>query len=248
MPTSGRAEPAFRRLWSDLRSQILSGTFDAETPLPTEARLTQDYSVSRQTVRRAFQDLVAEGLVHRVPGRGTFATPATGRYLRQFGSIEDLLALSSDSEMRVLLPLGLVIDPIAASRLRLPDDRVERVTFVRLHAGEAFSHTSVYLPPDVGAAIGRESELTESGSTSPTTVIGLLDEHLTNPIREAEQSITVGTASGEVAAALHLDPGTPLLRIDRTYLDSTDRPVELAVSYFHPDRYSYRVHLRRSFK
>lgn len=247
MSTSGRDEPAFRKLWSDLRSQILSGVFDAETPLPTEARLADDYSVSRQTVRRAFQDLVAEGLVHRIPGRGTFATPTTGRYLRQFGSVEDLMALSSDSEMRVLLPLGPTIDPIAASRLRLPDDRVERVTFVRLHTGEPFSHTSVYLPPDVGAVIGRDSELAETGSTSPATVIGLLDKHLTQPIREAEQSITVGTASGEVASSLSLKPGTPLLRIDRTYFDTTGRAVELAVSHFHPDRYSYRVHLRRSF-
>ena len=247
MTTPGRAEPAFRKLWSDLRNQILSGVFDADTPLPTEARLAQDYSVSRQTVRRAFQDLVTEGLVHRVPGRGTFATPTTGRYLRQFGSVEDLMALSSDSEMLVLQPLAPAIDPIAASRLRLPDDRVERVTFVRLHAREPFSHSSVYLPPDVGEAIASDSQLGQAGSTSPATVIGLLDNHLTQQIREADQSITVGTATSEVASSLGLKSGTPLLRIDRMYFDTTGRAVELAVSHFHPDRYSYRVRLRRSF-
>ncbi len=39
---------------------------------------------------------------------------------------------------------------------------------------------------------------------------------------------------------------SPVLRIDRLYSDSDRRPVELAVNWFHPDHYSYRVRLRRS--
>jgi DNA-binding GntR family transcriptional regulator len=37
-----------------------------------------------------------------------------------------------------------------------------------------------------------------------------------------------------------------VLRIDRLYSDRSGRPVELAVSHFHPDRYSYRLEIRRS--
>jgi DNA-binding GntR family transcriptional regulator len=36
-----------------------------------------------------------------------------------------------------------------------------------------------------------------------------------------------------------------MLRIDRLYFDDEDDPVELAVSYFDPEHYSYRVKLRR---
>jgi DNA-binding GntR family transcriptional regulator len=36
-----------------------------------------------------------------------------------------------------------------------------------------------------------------------------------------------------------------VLRIDRLYLGAGGDPVELAVSYFHPEHYSYRVRLRR---
>jgi GntR family transcriptional regulator len=242
-----RPEPAFRRLWSELRTQILDGVFDAETALPTEALLATQHGISRQTVRRAFQDLVVEGLVTRVPGRGTFATPATGRYLRQFGSVDDLMSLSSDSEMRVLKPLGPVIDTIAASRLRLTHDRVHPISFVRLHQGDPFSHTVVWLPPEIAALVADHSEINTEGATSATTVIGLLDQALEHPIQDAEQSITVGTAGSVVASELQVEPGTPLLRADRMYFDSSGSPVELAVSHFHPDRYSYRVRLRRNF-
>lgn len=246
MAKSVRPEPAFRRVQNDLRTQLQNRVFDAETALPTEAQLATQHGISRQTVRRAFQDLVTEGLVTRVPGRGTFATPATGRYLRQFGSVEDLMSLSSDSEMRVLKPLGPAIDPIAASRLRLIYDRVQRVTFVRLHQGDPFSHTVVWLPPEVAARVADRTEINTEGATSAITVIGLLDPALEHPIQDAEQSITVETAASVVAHELEVEPGTPLLRVDRMYFDSSGSPVELAVSHFHPDRYSYRVRLRRN--
>lgn len=246
MEAAERPEPAFRRLENDLRSQIRAQAFPEDTPLPTEAELATRYAVSRQTVRRAFHDLVAENLVYRIPGRGTFVTPSSGRYLRQFGSVEDLMALSADSEMHVLQPLTAAVDPTASGRLRLPDDRVATTTFLRIHHGEAFSHTVVFLPPAVRARLGDVPELAQPGAVTQATLIGLLDRVLERPIQDAEQSITVGSAPADVAAALELAPGSPLLRIDRMYFDIAGDPVELAISHFHPDRYSYRVRLRRN--
>lgn len=246
MEAAGRPQPAFRRLESDLRTQIQAGDFPPETPLPTEATLSRRYEVSRQTVRRAFHDLVAEGVVYRVPGRGTFVTPASGRYLRQFGSVEDLMALSADSQMQVVQPLSAAVDPTAAGRLRLPDDRVATTTFLRVHNGDTFSHTTTHLPPWVRARLGDVPELATVGAVSQVTVIGMLDRVLEWPIRDAEQSITVDTAPADVARALDLPAGTPVLRIDRIYSDTRGEPVELATSHYHPDRYSYRVRLRRN--
>lgn len=246
MDVGERAEPAFRRLENDLRTQIGEERFAAGTPLPTEAELARQYGVSRQTVRRAFHALVAEHLVFRVPGRGTFATPPSGRYLRQLGSIEDLMALSADSEMRVVEPLAPAVDPMAAGRLRLPDDRVAAMTFLRVHQGEAFSHTAAYLPPPVRVRLGDAAELATPGTVSWMTVIGMLDRALDRPIQDAEQSITVATAPADVAESLGVPAGTPVLRIDRMYFDTAGDPVELAISHFHPDRYSYRVRLRRN--
>ena len=246
MSATGNTLPAFRRVGNDLRSAVLSGQFPPDVALPTEAHIATQYTVSRQTVRRAFQDLVAEGLVFRVRGRGTFATQADGRYLRHFGSVEDLMGLSADTEMQVLMPLNEAIHPTAASRLRLSDDHVGKTTFLRLHHQEPFSHTSVYLPPMVWAQLGEVKELATAGMLSRVTVIGLLDRVLEVPIQDAAQSITVATATADVAAGLGLPLDTPLLRADRMYFDAGGEPVELAVTHFHPDRYSYRVRLRRT--
>lgn len=128
-------EPAYQRLSRELRQQISAGTYRDGIQLPTESELAQHHGVSRQTVRRAFHDLVAEGIVYRVPGRGTFVTENSGRYLRHLGSIEDLMNLSRDTTMEVVSPLQRRVDIEAASRLRLDTDVVYTVVFRRIHEG-----------------------------------------------------------------------------------------------------------------
>lgn len=244
-PASRRARSAYQRLADDLRTDLAAGRYPKGVRLPTEAELAASYRVSRQTVRRAFQDLVAEGLVHRVPGRGTFAAPQEGRYRRMFGSVDDLMGLSLDTTLQLTAPLRRQVDIDAAARLRLDADLVATLGFRRLHDEVPFCHTTVWLPPEVGEALRSVPELTETGATSTFTIIGLLDARLDSPITDAEQSITVAPAPPAVADELGCPPGQPLLRIDRLYSTSTGRRVELAISYFDPEQYSYRVRLRR---
>jgi GntR family transcriptional regulator len=241
-------EAAYKVLARELRSAILRHRYADGARLPTEAELAAEYQVSRQTVRRAFHDLVAEGMVHRVPGRGTFAAPRDGQYLRQFGSIEDLMGLSLDTRLEVIRPLRRQVNIEAASRLRLDSDAVHTVVFRRTHNGEPFCHTAVYLHPAAAAVLNEIPELAQPGSSSDATIIGLLDTRLPAPIAEAEQSITAAAADQTLAGALGCQPGAPLLRVDRIYLTTDGRPVELAISHFLPEQYSYRVKLRRSIR
>lgn len=192
------------------------------------------------------QDLVSEGLIYRIPGRGTFPAPREGRYLRQFGSVEDLMGLSLDTRLELVLPLARRVDHVAAGRLQLDADLVMSVAFCRVHEGMPLCFTRVVLPPDVGRLLADVPELHEPGASSQHTVLGLLDTRLGTPVLEAEQSISVAAAPAEAGAPLGLPDGATVLRIDRVYTDADRRPVELAVSWFHPDHYSYRVRLRRS--
>jgi GntR family transcriptional regulator len=240
-----KTEPAYQTLRERLRDEIAAGRYRDGVRLPTESELVARYGVSRQTVRRAFVDLVAEGMVYRVPGRGTYASESGRRYLRQLGSIEDLMSLSDDTTMEVLHGLRRRVDVDAASRLRLDDDIVYSVVFRRLHDGVPFVSTTVHLVPLVAHPVLGSAELVD-GAVGTNTVIGLLEPLLAEPIAEAEQSITVAAADETVAGAVGCTPGHPMLRVDRLYSDTGGRPVELSVSHFLPEQYTYRVTLRRS--
>lgn len=69
---AGARDLKFRALAADLRRGILAGTWGVGDKLPTEAQLAAESGLSLTTVRRAFDDLVAEGLVVRRQGAGSF--------------------------------------------------------------------------------------------------------------------------------------------------------------------------------
>jgi DNA-binding GntR family transcriptional regulator len=64
--------PLWRQLADLLRAQIESGDLPAGRVVPSETTLVQRYGLSRGTVRKALDWLADQGLVNRVPGRGTF--------------------------------------------------------------------------------------------------------------------------------------------------------------------------------
>jgi len=236
---------AYRTLAAQIRTAIRDGDYANGRQLPTEEQLAASYSVSRQTVRRAMQDLVSEGIIYRVAGRGTYPVAEQDRYVNHFGSVEELMALSLDTECQLTGPLQRKVDVEAASRLRLPSDEIFTVTLVRRHADVPFCYTSVYLPPRIGSLLTGSGELAAAGRRSRVTVIGLIDARISGSVAAAEQSIIAAGAPASAAMHLGCETGEPLLRIDRLYFDAEDVPVELAVSYFDPEHYSYRVKLRR---
>jgi len=72
-------KPLYEQLKNTLRRQILEAELQPGALMPSERELCEQYEVSSTTVRRALQELVREGLVHRRAGLGTFVSPKIRR-------------------------------------------------------------------------------------------------------------------------------------------------------------------------
>ena len=71
--------PLHVQLQRQLRSLIASGRWERGRRLPSENQLQRNLGISRNTVRQAFNEMQHEGLIERIPGRGTYvAEPAPG--------------------------------------------------------------------------------------------------------------------------------------------------------------------------
>ena len=84
METLGKAEYIAEKL----KEQILEGKLPEKTKLPSERQLSDQYKVSRMTVRRALQSLEGEGLVKRNPVDGTLFVGGDRSRLHQFQGSE----------------------------------------------------------------------------------------------------------------------------------------------------------------
>lgn len=237
---------AYGLVAEQLRADIANGRYPDGTPLPTEAELCDLHGVSRQTVRRAFQDLVAEGLVYRIPGRGTFVSELDGKYIRSSGSIEELMSLAEDTDLEVLSVPSIGIHIEAAGRLHLDADTVVSMRFRRLHHDRPYCITTAYLPVSVGRGLLEVPEFQSPGVRRNMTVLRVVQQVSGRVIAGADQTITAVAATAEIATLLECAEGDPVMRIDRLYFDQHNELLELAINHFNPDRYTYRFHMRSS--
>ena len=74
MLDKSRPIPLYYQVKESLLEKIKSNQFKVGDLIPSESELQEEYNVSRITIRRAIQELVQEGHLHTVQGRGTFVS------------------------------------------------------------------------------------------------------------------------------------------------------------------------------
>lgn len=73
--------PLHRQILNQMRYLILSGLWPPGARVPSEAAFQRHLNVSRNTIRQALANAEREGLIERVPGKGTFVTCNPGQAL-----------------------------------------------------------------------------------------------------------------------------------------------------------------------
>jgi len=232
--------PLELQLEQDLRERIRAGEFDASAPLPPEQRLCETYGVSRITVRRALDGLLASGLIARRQGVGTFvnAPGETVKSLKLIGSLDDIASYSAHLAYKVVAKEVVGASPMVADTLDLPvGTRVMRVETVFSLRGEPFAHAEFFYQPGIGDLVG------DPDGAGQVSLLAVLERKLGRPIERADQTVEAALADRRVARHLAVRPRAPVLKVDRTYYTDTDRPVVAVVVRYHPERYRYTVQL-----
>ena len=74
MLTNDRAIPLYVKLRDLLMSRIQEGDLKVNQKIPSERELSENYNVSRTSIRKALLSLAQEGVLIRIPGKGTFVS------------------------------------------------------------------------------------------------------------------------------------------------------------------------------
>ena len=240
--TRDRQKPSYRVLADALRRDIEAGVYAEGRRMPTEAALQAEHKVSRHTVREALQQLLQDGLIYRVQGSGTYVSGRhePGRYQKTIGSLDEIIVWP-DTEMEVLEPFHVEIEPSIAARLELGYIEVARALVRRHYEGEPFVLTRHYVAPELGKQL-RQRGIPSRGEG---TVIGSAEPLLPRRIAGARQNITAMNAPPNEAELIGCEPGDAILLIERLYYDTAGKFVEFTASHFNPRRYSYQTELRR---
>lgn len=117
--------------------------------LPSEVELAKQYKVNRHTLRRAIEELVNEGMVGKLQGRGTVVQQRLINYSIHSGTrfTETLKENGREAESIVLRKVGIPAQNEVAELLRIEENEpVALIEVLRKMDGVPFSVTSHYLP------------------------------------------------------------------------------------------------------
>lgn len=217
-----------------LRDDIRRGRVRSGDVLPSESRLCERFEVSRITVRQALRELQREGLVIPKQGKGTFVRSGPIEHeLAEFHTLTEVLARHGYPREVELLSFGETQAPRAiAEDLELgASDRCVLVKRRHLMGRQPVALTVMYF----AASIVGEWPAAEFEAK---TIYELAAEHELGRV-EGRRLITASRAVADVANALDLDVGDPVLHVRSRSKLASGMPLESSAFYFHPARYSF---------
>jgi GntR family transcriptional regulator len=225
--------PKYHRVKEVVLARIADGTWPPGTLLPPEPELCQEFGVSRITIRKAIGDLVHEGKIHTVQGKGTFvATPKLGQHFVQqaYGIYEDMARRGFHLETEVLRQEVIPASQDVAEHLGLRVGTPVHV-LIRLRSvdGDKLLISTTYVPEALCPGLVHDDLSTGS-------LFRLLRERYNLKVARGKRSLEAVAAGQWEARLLDLALASPLLRIVSVAYLPDGRALEYSDTLQHGER------------
>lgn len=233
--------PLYSQLKELLRTRILDGSYPPLSRMPSEAELGKAFAVSRITVRQALGDLQKEGLIFKIHGKGTFV--AKPKAFQNVSTLQGLAESMGERGYEVINRLrsfrSVPADAQVATRLNLVEgEPVVQIKRTRLVNRELVSLEITYLPEAVGKRLEKADLVTRD-------IFLILENDCAIALGHADLAIDAILADAELAAALEVEEGSPVMRIERLTHTATGEPLDYEHLYYRGDAFQYRLRIDR---
>lgn len=237
--------PKYRQLADLLRERITQGELSPGDRIPSESQLGDAYRLSRITIRQALADLERDGLLERVPGKGTFVRKKSShveRVTRLTGFGENVRALGLEPGYRTLRAEPARVATAIADRLRAASGKVFVIERILLADGEPIAEQISHLPLWIVRTAPEAFTVTALDAGSLYRAIAEAGVRM----HRADEIVEPGIATQKQARRLETHDGALVLRVARAVFDPESTPVEYALMTYLADAYTYRTTLYAS--
>lgn len=233
----GAFKPIYERIREALVFRVLKGEWKPGEMLPTERTLADEYGYSQGTVRKAIMQMVADGIVTRQSGRGTFVASHAGNYKpNSFHPFyrDDGARVSEDTSLYLQCQL-VAAEAAVAAGLRLEvGAAVSEIIRLRRSGDRSAVLETIYLPDEIctGAHVIVQRE-------RPSSLYVLLERHYNILVTHVEEQVRARLATDAEAARLEIEAEAPVLEVERRAMTLGDHPVEWRLMVCKTDNFFY---------
>jgi len=232
--------PLYIQVTDLIKDQIYKKFWQLDEMIPSENELAATYEVSVGTVKKALSKLVDEGLLYRRQGKGTFVNrPDFKRSFMRFfrygidNGQDDRVLSSRVLNSEVIIPAKRIRD-----MLKLADnEKTITIKRIRYLNDLPLMLQDLYLPYKIFKGF-------DEIDISRELLYPIYDEKFKTPVVWADEYPRPTVADSSVAEALKIDPGDPVISIERIVYTYGDEPVEVRCSIGRGDTFRYHIEIR----
>lgn len=234
------AKPLYQVVEDHIRELIDSGTLVPGDLIPSEPQLARQLEVSQGTVKKAIDNLVWERRLYRHQGKGTYVSNIDfNNSLFRFTTYGDAAGQPTRIHKETTARQVSRGTRAVREKLNLPAGAqvmyIERVGYVEEQPVMVeYSHWRADIVP------GLEDETLHI----PDLLYALIVERFHVPVVRAQETLTAGAADEKTARHLAIDPGTPVLVLNRTTYTRDNQIIEVRTSKGRADKFSYKTEIR----
>ena len=234
LPSGG---PIFKEVKREIVEALTAGEWSPGDAIPPEPKLAERFGISIGTLRKAIDELVAENVLVRQQGRGTFvATHSRDRMRFLFFNIVGHDGVKQFPTVRLEGFRKLRADEEVGERLRIPAKAP-----VLCFRNSLWIEEQPVMVDDIHVPAELFKGLTEARLRQrDNTIYHLFQQSFGISVVRTSETVRAIVAPGDIAAILQVAPGMPLLQIRRVAFSLHDRPVEFRRSYVNSARHEYQ--------
>jgi len=234
--------PIYQQIAGWLREQIQNGIWPENHRLKSEPELAEELGVNRGTLRKAINDLITEGLLVTIHGRGTFVTmPKLEQSLadRLVASSEDLAERGIAFETLVLEQRVVQADGRVAHLLALPvGSQIFLLRRVRYSAGKPFMAFTNYIPYAHVPGI-------EQLNFTQVSLFKTLETKYQRDLNWGKRNFEARVADDNIAAALQMAACDAVMYLSQVVYAANGVVEETSDVYFRGDYFRLTASVRR---
>ena len=226
--------PVYYQLKNDLTSKIAKGVWKSGDCIASERELCEIYGVSRMTIRQAVGELVQEGVLLRIKGKGTFVCE---QKLKQ----QDMMSFTE-----IIKKTGneLVTEVLEFSTIETPEDFEDIFTLDNLYKikrkrivdKECVALETVYIPVDYCGYI--DKDMLNGSLFKILEKFGYIVDYSTS-------SISAVIINEELKEIFAVDQEVPMLKVVSKTYDNKDKMIFLEEAIYRSDKYLLEVNISR---
>lgn len=233
--------PLYYQLKEIILEGIMEGILKPGEAIPTERELSELYDISRPTIRQAVIELVRDGYLYRVKGKGTFVS----RPKIEQDFVKHVENFNYHIKSKGMVPKTEVMEksPESASKeianiLNIPEgDKVIKMVRLRSANDEPIVIVKSYLPYDKCAFIMNED-------MSKKSLYEAYSEHHYTKLSKAVRTVEATIAGKYESELLNIKEGYPIQLFRTVAYNTMEVPVEYSIARYRGDRNKFTVELK----